>query len=376
MLHTVMINGDPATNVVYVSSTQLTCTVGSGASIGLGNVVVTNTTGQNSGTSGNNLFTTTFNPSSLSLSMWQRAPFTSLPQAGSASIGNSGNIRISALGTVPTVGASLNGLAGAHYNHSPSTAIFQTSVGSGISIDSGGDFLVTNTDYTVSFLVDIWGAGKHDPTPYQAPQFMAADAHWGWGFSCDAGFSGGVAPNLTFSAAGNTITRSSGDWLANGWTVGMPIYIRGTSSNDGNVGGATVTNATSSVLTLSGGIVNEIVTGTSDLCVSSGGRVNVFNYTGTFPVINATCGLGLHWIFITHTTGSTRIDIDGITGTPQLITDHIGASGIDPTINTSGYVSNYITWTEYERFTMRTSLSIGSRNNYKSYLNSTYGTSF
>lgn len=371
---TVVIGGDPATSVVYVSPTQLTCVIGTSAAIGIDNVVVTNVTGQTSGASGNGLFTVTFTPAVLNLTMWQRAPFVSLPFNGTASAGNSGNIKIAHLATDPTVGAPLNGLNGMHFNRTPQNAIFQTTGGAGISIDSGGFPLVSNTDYTISFLVDIFGAGKHDATPHQAPQFMAADAHWGWGFSCDAQLSG--TPNLTFTSGTNTIVRSAGDWASDGWTTTMPVYIRGTVSNDGTAGGATVTNVTTTTLTLSGGVVTESVTGTANVCVSSGGRVNVFNYIGSFPVIHATCSLGLHWIYVSHTTGSTRIDIDGVTGTPQAITDHTGASGIDPTINYSGYVTNYITWTEYERYTMASSQTTGQRDNYKSYLNSTYGTSF
>jgi len=368
---TVIIGGVSATNVVWVSSTQLTCTLGS-SPVGVSNVVVTNVTGQTSGTSGNGLFTVTFNPSSLNLTLWQKAPFVSLPQNGSTSVGTSATRRIVTHGaTDPTVGAALNGLNGAYYRRSPSTALVQlTSGGSTLMED-----LVANANYTVSFLVNILSAGKHDATPYQASQFMSADAHWGWGFSCDASL---VDTNdLTFNGTAHTITRTSGNWSTDGWVNGQPIFISNTTSNNGNAGGATVTNVAPTVLTLSGGLVNETITGTAiDVGITSGGRVNVFHYNGAFPFVSANCSVGLHWIYIRHTATTTQIDIDGISGSAQSHPDHIGSSGFSPQINWSSYINKYLSWTEYERYTMQSSQTDVERDNYKSYLNTTYGTSF
>lgn len=59
------------------------------------------------------------------------------------------------------------------------------------------------------------------------------------------------SPSLTFAevgATGDTITRSAGSWISDGFTVGMQVSVRGTVSN--NVSSAAIAAVTSTVLTL------------------------------------------------------------------------------------------------------------------------------
>lgn len=62
------------------------------------------------------------------------------------------------------------------------------------------------------------------------------------------------APTLTFAAADDSITRSAGSWLTDGFAVGMTVRVRGTASN--NVEGVIAT-ATALVLTISTALTNE-----------------------------------------------------------------------------------------------------------------------
>lgn len=61
-------------------------------------------------------------------------------------------------------------------------------------------------------------------------------------------------PALTFAATGNTITRASGSWLADGFLVGDVATVAGTSNNNGS---KPITGVTATVLTFASGIVNE-----------------------------------------------------------------------------------------------------------------------
>jgi len=68
-----------------------------------------------------------------------------------------------------------------------------------------------------------------------------------------AALTGGA--NLTFAAAGGTITRSGGDWVADGFAVGKAVAVSGSVSNNGPKGIITV--LTTTVMTVSGTVVNE-----------------------------------------------------------------------------------------------------------------------
>lgn len=60
---------------------------------------------------------------------------------------------------------------------------------------------------------------------------------------------------LTFAAGGNTITRSGGSWLNDGFAVGDTLTIAGTASNNGTT--PVITSLTATVATFGSGIVNE-----------------------------------------------------------------------------------------------------------------------
>lgn len=66
-----------------------------------------------------------------------------------------------------------------------------------------------------------------------------------------------TASQLTFAAAGDTITRVAGDWTTEGFHKGQTIRIAGTASNDGT---HEVTAVSTSVLTVGNTLVNETIT--------------------------------------------------------------------------------------------------------------------
>jgi len=61
---------------------------------------------------------------------------------------------------------------------------------------------------------------------------------------------------LTFAAAADTVTRSRGSWLADGFRVGDSVTVVGTASNDGTY---TVAGVTAAVLDLGDGLADEVV---------------------------------------------------------------------------------------------------------------------
>ena len=74
-------------------------------------------------------------------------------------------------------------------------------------------------------------------------------------------------PSVTFAAAGSTLTRSAGSWVADGFLVGQEVAVSGSTFNDGFLG--TVAAVTATVLTVSGSIVNETPSSTG-LAVQAG----------------------------------------------------------------------------------------------------------
>jgi hypothetical protein len=62
-------------------------------------------------------------------------------------------------------------------------------------------------------------------------------------------------PNLTFVAAGFTVTRSAGSWITDGFAVGdVPVFAGTVSNNSGN---KAITALTATVMTFASGVVNE-----------------------------------------------------------------------------------------------------------------------
>lgn len=54
------------------------------------------------------------------------------------------------------------------------------------------------------------------------------------------------SPSLTFAAIDNSVTRSTGSWITDGFAVGMTVRITGSASNNGS---AVIATASASVLT-------------------------------------------------------------------------------------------------------------------------------
>lgn len=93
------------------------------------------------------------------------------------------------------------------------------------------------------------------------------------------------SPNLTFAAAGRTITRSTGSWLTDLFQVGDVLVIRLSASNNITT---TITNVTSSVLTVADALVNEGPTSGCNLFSNSnelGG--DFYQLTSTTPTWSA-----------------------------------------------------------------------------------------
>lgn len=61
---------------------------------------------------------------------------------------------------------------------------------------------------------------------------------------------------LTFAAGANTITASSGSFVSDGFVVGGIVYPDGTASNSTG-GGFIISGVTATVITVTGGVVNE-----------------------------------------------------------------------------------------------------------------------
>lgn len=75
-----------------------------------------------------------------------------------------------------------------------------------------------------------------------------------------------AVPGLVFAAAGDTITRNRGSWLADGFRPGDVVTVTGTASNNVTLAAVTVT---ATVLTLANGLADEEI-GTADVSVSAG----------------------------------------------------------------------------------------------------------
>lgn len=385
---TVTIGGAPATSVVFVSPTQLTCVTPAGA-IGAKDIVVTNPNGTTSGLSGAGLFTFTlpFDPTTLVLSSYQRdftltksdlGVWDGTPSAGTSAlyreIASSGNL-------MPLLGAAVNEVPGAQYlltGAAVGTRATQTrviSTGAAVLAES----LVANTAYTASFLIDLQMCRKNHPSfVYLESGVMQADAHWGWMFRSGAALAN-AETTITINASAGTITRTgSNSWITDGFLTGQTVYLARTKYNNGFVD-STLLTVSASVLTFNPGhgLVDEVISFGEDPAISAGPwEFVVFNYTGTFPFVAVATTPGLHWYYVRRTaSGTIQIDIDGVPGMPTALADHTGASGIQMQTN-STYTGRQMSFILYERFTSLTAQSNTDRDNYKKYLNARYGRAY
>jgi hypothetical protein len=173
---------------VVVSPTQITCTAPS-ATIGINNVLVTNPSGQTSGTSGNGLFTLTFSPGSLNLTNWLNGNYSSLPWAGTASAGTSGSVNeiTYSAGIDPVTGITLNGHTAVRYTNLKASKLSETNIAN----------LITSSSYTVSALINIVTAPSAFVTAaYQHAMILCSSQYWG----------------VTFSTAGITVFHYTGSF--------------------------------------------------------------------------------------------------------------------------------------------------------------------
>ena len=133
------------------------------------------------------------------------------------------------------------------------------------------------------------------------------------------------APSLTFAAAGHTITRATGSWLADGFAVGDLPAITGTASN--NVSNLPITALTDTVMTFGSGLVNEVtalatVIGYPALAFASGGHTVTRNTgswladgfrVGDTPVFAGTASNNALALPITGLTATVMTFASGVT---------------------------------------------------------------
>lgn len=306
-----------------------------------------------------------FDPTTFALSTYQRDFAGALPWVGTASAGISGAYREIHLGTDPdALGPTLNGVVGARYTRGTNS---QTT--NAANVPQVMETFVSNAAYTISFMLDIEGAGTTSGPPYQSPQMFAADAHWGWGITAKAAYRGGN--DITINAAAQTLTQGAGgDFTTDGFAIGDIVYIRRTLHNDGFVS-VPVSAISASTLTFAGGnLVDEVILNNKAPCVTAGPYLfNVFNYSPGFPVVSYTIQPGVRWIYCRRVaSGTIQVDIDGVPGVQKALTDHTGASGVAAQTNNSlsGFKEDVVL---YERYTALVSQSDAQRANYGSYLN-------
>lgn len=313
------------------------------------------------------LLTPPLQPEDFDLTTWQRDYTGALPWDGETSQGVSDTFREAVLTSVPAAGFPLNGHNAALYNNQGRNSR-TTKIAGGAAVV--GDDVVTNAAFTFSILADVSGGGKLPTQPYFAAAFYQGDAHWGVGFYSEASM-GSQNPTITFDAGAQTITRSAGNWITDGFTTGRSVYISETASNNGVKGVPEIVTAT--VLTFAEGIVTEAGSVLPRI-IAGQSKIRCFVFTGAWSFVEANVDPGLRWIYVRHTTGFTQIDIDGAAGSNQAHTDHAGANVIAMKSNTD--YTEPLTFRQYERFTSKTAHSDAYKNAYRLYLNERYGLSF
>jgi hypothetical protein len=147
-----------------------------------------------------------FDPATLSLSGWWRAAFSAVPWTGTASAGSSGSRDLATLGADPSVGATLNGLAGADF----ATSKLTTSL--------AGTSLLTDAAFSFWFLVRA--------------DTVIADPGPGLRWQADGLFddTGATYVQCTLHAGGCTLsTTASGgsDELTTAFSTGTPHLVQG-----------------------------------------------------------------------------------------------------------------------------------------------------
>lgn len=128
-------------------------------------------------------------------------------------------------------------------------------------------------------------------------------------------FQGITGTLVDGSTSSDTITRSSGSWLTDGWTPGMVLVLKGahTSANDTAVSGVVITNVTADTLTIPTGTVNTAeafdagttlvgIKGSSFADIMANGIARI--YTGTQPADADAGETGTLLLTITANSGA------------------------------------------------------------------------
>lgn len=94
------------------------------------------------------------------------------------------------------------------------------------------------------------------------PVFLIAARDW----YRDAKMTGKPS-DVDFDGTGDTITRNTGSWIADGFKVGMTVTVAGSTSNNGSLGA--LTNVTATVLTFASGLTTEANVNGSSLTITA-----------------------------------------------------------------------------------------------------------
>jgi hypothetical protein len=94
-------------------------------------------------------------------------------------------------------------------------------------------------------------------------------------------------PTFTFAAAGDTITRNRGSWVADGFAVGDTVTVAGSASNDGT---HIITTLSATVMTFAGSALIDEVAGSATAVVSLTETVTAWKAatTATFSAISSS----------------------------------------------------------------------------------------
>lgn len=128
-------------------------------------------------------------------------------------------------------------------------------------------------------------------------------------------FQGTAGALVDGGASSDTITRSSGSWLTDGWVPGMILVLKGatTAANDTAVSGVMVTAVSATTLTFSTGTVNTAETfaaGTTLVGVMGSSFADIMangvarGYTGSQPADADTGETGTLLIKFTASSGA------------------------------------------------------------------------
>lgn len=173
-------------------------------------------------------------------------------------------------------------------------------------------------------------------------------------------FQGAAGALVDGGASSDTITRSSGSWLTDGWTPGMILVLKGatTSANDTAVSGVMVSNVTAGTLTIPTGTVNTGeafaagttlvgIMGSSFADIMANGAARI--YTGTQPADADTGETGTLLLTVTSSSGAftAGVPTNGLLFAATATSGEIVKlatqvwSGVGVATGTAGYIRFY-----------------------------------